>query len=333
MRISVAMCTYNGANYIEEQLNSICSQSRMPDEIVICDDGSTDTTVQQVTHLLEKWQGKSTVVINETNLGYIRNFEKVIGLCSGDIIFLSDQDDVWRCDKVKVIVECFEQHPEVVMVFHDAVIVDANLKRLSPSYWDMLHFREEDSLPRILTGWNVVQGASMAFRKKLYEEAYPFPEDVYHDHWLGIVAALIGTVMPLPYPLLLYRQHQDNQMGASEKEQHLSSKEAITGFHRKMADQARKNFQELAHLIRIYRCCRRQIERPGLLGGRVLSEGLELLESRRQAIRIRSPWHLVRLYVRTFFSPIRWFYTLRHLRRDLRMVWQYDEDFEHMSER
>ena len=101
--ISVAMCTYNGEKYIQEQLESIIYQSVPPDEIVICDDCSNDATLEIVKDILNSYDGIVQLVSNKHNLGYRKNFEKAISLCHGDIIFLSDQDDVWSSNKIEII--------------------------------------------------------------------------------------------------------------------------------------------------------------------------------------------------------------------------------------
>lgn len=101
--ISVAMCTFNGEKYIKEQIESIINQSLVPDEIVICDDCSKDNTLNIIKETLDNWPGKVQLVVNEKNLGYRKNFEKSISLCNGDIIFLSDQDDVWNRNKIEIM--------------------------------------------------------------------------------------------------------------------------------------------------------------------------------------------------------------------------------------
>ena len=115
MTVSVAMCTYNGALYIEEQLRSILAQTVPVNEIVICDDGSTDATIsviEKVRKDVERLGMRLLLKENRTPLGVNANFEKAMGLCSGDIIFLSDQDDVWESNKVETIKRYFEEHPK-----------------------------------------------------------------------------------------------------------------------------------------------------------------------------------------------------------------------------
>lgn len=98
--LSIAMCNYNGAQYLQQQLNSISAQTRLPDELFICDNCSSDTTVEIIYGLSRKAPFPVRLYLNEVNLGTTRNFAKTIGLCEGDVIALSDQDDVWHQDKL-----------------------------------------------------------------------------------------------------------------------------------------------------------------------------------------------------------------------------------------
>src|SRR5215212_2843702 len=103
MKISVAMCTYNGAEFLSAQLQSIMAQSRPPDEIIICDDVSIDTTRSLLRQFATESSIPITLHFNDQNLGSTKNFEQAITLCTGDVIALSDQDDVWRTDKLQVL--------------------------------------------------------------------------------------------------------------------------------------------------------------------------------------------------------------------------------------
>ena len=106
--ISIALCTYNGESYIVELLLSIINQTLQPDEIIICDDKSTDNTVKKTKLILDGWSGNYRLIVNESNLGYKKNFQKAISLCSGDIIFLCDQDDVWDTTKIAKTMTVFD---------------------------------------------------------------------------------------------------------------------------------------------------------------------------------------------------------------------------------
>lgn len=218
--ISVALCTYNGEKYIKEQLESIINQKLPPDEIIICDDVSSDRTKEIVYETLKTWNGNWKFIENKHNLGFIKNFEKAIHSCMGDIIFLSDQDDVWNLDKISIINQVFEEHPETLMVFHDAEIVDSHLSYLGNTVWglnglkhDYSKFYQNDYSN--LIALNPVQGAAMAFRKELFDMSIPFPDHVSHDDWLALNAALNGEIFPVHQCLLKYRQSGKNTLGAS----------------------------------------------------------------------------------------------------------------------
>lgn len=217
--ISVAMCTYNGERFLKEQLESIFSQTCPPDEIIICDDCSKDHTVQLAYSLLAKWNGKWQIVQNKRNLGFRKNFEQAIQLCQGDVIFLSDQDDVWMPEKIETMMRVFKKYPNVILAFHDAELVDRNLTRLAPSFWDILEFNPEyfcRSNYCQLLGYNVVQGSACAFRKELVNYACPFPEEAIHDEWLALAALSIGEIYPIADKLLKYRQWGKNAIGGEQ---------------------------------------------------------------------------------------------------------------------
>lgn len=221
MTCSVAICTYNGEKYIESQLRSIINQSTQPDEIVICDDNSSDKTVEIIKYILESWNGSWHVYTNEYNLGYKKNFQKVISLCKGDIIFLSDQDDVWQTDKLTIMMKAFQDNPRILLVFHDAEIVDAQLNCMGGrTFWKVLCFNpdafERRDYSRLIQS-NVVQGAACGFRKELFDLSLPFPDEAVHDEWLALNAFLFGGILPIKKPLLKYRQTGNNEIGASEE--------------------------------------------------------------------------------------------------------------------
>ena len=215
--VSIALCTYNGEKYIEEQLDSLIHQTYQPDEIIICDDQSKDNTVNIAKSLLSGWSGAWKVIINKENLGYKKNFQKAISLCRGDIIFLSDQDDVWDCNKLNIILDTFQKHPKAMMIFHDAELVNRNLQTIYPSLWQNMGFDYQEVMNnmygRFIKG-NVVQGAACAFRKKLFQISQPFPIEAIHDEWLALNAIPNGGIYPVNKKLLKYRQTGSNEIGA-----------------------------------------------------------------------------------------------------------------------
>lgn len=211
------MCTYNGAEFLPAQLESIAAQSRQPDEIVICDDASTDETVSVIK------QFAATVQTNEKNLGSIKNFEKAINLCTGDIIVLSDQDDVWREDKLEVIGAAFERNAKTGLVFSDAEIVDENLNPTGRRMWEEVGFDGQKrklvangrALDVLITGWTVT-GATMAFRSEYRNLLLPIPTNIrmIHDGWIALTVAAVADVVMIDEPLIKYRQHEGQQIGA-----------------------------------------------------------------------------------------------------------------------
>ncbi|HKG60590.1 MAG TPA: glycosyltransferase family 2 protein [Pyrinomonadaceae bacterium] len=246
MKISIAMCTYKGAEFLRAQLESIIAQSRPPDELVICDDGSSDDT----RPLLERFAAESFIPItlhfNEQNLGSIKNFEEAISLCTGDIVALSDQDDVWRSDKLKLIEDAFKESPSAGLVFSDAEIVDENLKPLNRRMWDEVGFdahkrklvRTGRALEVLIPGWTVT-GATMAFRSPFVKLSLPIPEGIamIHDGWIALTIAAVADVVALDEPLIQYRQHGRQQIGAPARKHaapELRGRQAIeTAFRRR----------------------------------------------------------------------------------------------------
>jgi hypothetical protein len=228
MKISIAMCTYNGAEFLPAQVQSILTQTRPPDEIVICDDGSTDGT----RSMLEEFATESAIPINlhfnQQNLGSVKNFEQAIRLCTGDMIALSDQDDVWRSDKLQLFESELNNSPSAGLVFSDAEIVDENLKPLDRRMWDGVGFdahkrkliKTGRALEVLITGWTVT-GATMAFRSSFVKLSLPIPEGIamIHDGWIALTIAAVADVVAIDEPLIQYRQHAQQQIGAPARKE------------------------------------------------------------------------------------------------------------------
>ncbi|MCD8346668.1 MAG: glycosyltransferase family 2 protein [Lachnospiraceae bacterium] len=219
IQFSVAMCTYNGEAYIREQLQSILEQEVPVDEIVVADDGSTDGSVEMVREMLSQSGIRHEIIVNKKNLGFRKNFEQAIGKTHGKIVFLSDQDDVWKREKVRATWEHFRKNPACLLVFSNAEVVDEKQNPQAMDLWDSLMLKKEtltgiDWKRLFLKGWYVT-GAVTAIRRELFEEATPFPENCYHDAWLGMRAALRSGIEPEPEKLICYRQHGENQIGTA----------------------------------------------------------------------------------------------------------------------
>jgi glycosyltransferase involved in cell wall biosynthesis len=223
MKISVAMCTFNGARTMRAQLDSICAQSRLPNELVVCDDSSSDGSAD----LVRSWGVTAPFPVklhdNGCRLGLIKNFEQAISSCSGDIIALSDQDDVWLPDKLARLEQAFSSSRNPGLVFGDARVVDQGLRPLGYTLWESCRFgpkqrrlvREGDPT-KILLRHNVVMGAAMAFRSEYRRHLIPIPENPVHihDYWIAFILAAIAPIDFVEEPLLLYRQHGQQHVGA-----------------------------------------------------------------------------------------------------------------------
>lgn len=221
--LSVALCTYNGARHLPQQLESLAAQTRPPDELVVCDDRSSDDTAALVTEFAARAPFPVRLRVNARNLGSTRNFEVAIRLCAGQVIALCDQDDVWLPQKLARIGAVFGARPEVGLVFSDGVVVDEALRPLGHGVWDSFGFtpRMRRRVRRggafdLLLGRNLVTGATMAFRAVYREAALPVPAgtDRIHDGWIALVVAALAPVALIEEPLILYRQHTAQQLGA-----------------------------------------------------------------------------------------------------------------------
>lgn len=206
MRISVALAYYRGEQYIREQLQSILPQLSLQDEVVI----SVDDITERGKNLLRSLQeGDDRIrIIRGPGKGVVRNFERAIKACRGDIIFLCDQDDMWTSDKVSRVMEAFED-PEVSAVLHNAVMIDGKGNLLhEPSLFE---FRGSKTgfLKNLVR--NSYIGCCMAFRKGLVSLICPIPKEMYmHDYWIGMAAEKTGRVVLIEEPLLYYRRHGFN---------------------------------------------------------------------------------------------------------------------------
>lgn len=220
LSISVAMCTYNGARFLKEQLASIASQFRSPDELVICDDRSSDGTVEIVKEFARRSPIETRLVVNDQNLGSTKNFEKAIFLCQGDIVSLADQDDVWHRHKLKRIEETFLRSNAIVAVFSDADIIDDESRPLGLRLWNACRFDSGERARfakhralEVLVRHPVVTGATMAFRRELFNIVTPIPSDHMHDRWISFLLAALGQFQAIRESLMQYRWHQGQQAG------------------------------------------------------------------------------------------------------------------------
>ena len=180
-KISVAICTYNGEKYIKEQLESISNQTILPDEVIICDDSSQDATVEEINNFLKNKRLDVNLYINIENVGLPRNFEKVLSLCSGDVIFISDQDDYWDKNKVETVLKIFEKNNNILGVTHDGRIVDSN--RLNHGTTKQSQIKKGYG-----NNYKTITGCLSAIKKDVKKLILPFPAEIRsHDSWINYV--------------------------------------------------------------------------------------------------------------------------------------------------
>lgn len=206
MNISVCMATYNGERFIHEQLASIVGQLSNDDEIIVVDDASSDRTLAIVKGFGDP---RIRIVQQERNCGVIKTFNRALETARGDIIFLSDQDDVWRADKVSKVKDKFLAIPELSLVLSDSFIIDAEGNITAESRFRTTKFR-----PGAVQNFvrNQYLGCSMAFRRSILGYCLPLPTDIpMHDMWIGIVNQLVGRTGFIDEPLMSYRRHDKNK--------------------------------------------------------------------------------------------------------------------------
>lgn len=261
MKLSVAVCTYNGEKHIKEQLESILHQTVSIDEIVICDDGSKEKTIEIITQFQEKHPNKIFLYNNEENLGSTKNFEKAITLCSGDFIFLSDQDDIWKKNKVEKVVQHFLENPSTEAVFTNGDLMDDENKKIKThTLWDSVFFIENQlkkpiNLFKLISSKrNMVTGATLCIKKETKEFILPFPDikKYYHDEWIAIIIASRKKLDYLTDELISYRIHSKQQIGGKN-----SIQKNITQKHLKLSNyvlgnEVPKSYQDFNQLSKTY---------------------------------------------------------------------------------
>jgi glycosyltransferase involved in cell wall biosynthesis len=210
-KISVCLAAYQGERYIAMQLRSILEQLCPDDEIVVVDDGSTDETCSEVSAL----QDASLLLIRHIhNQGVLRAFETALSRSTGEIVFLSDQDDLWLPNKVETVLDAFARDPDLMLVASDAILIDQDGAKIGDSFYAERGKFRAGLWPNLLMG--KFHGCTMAFRRALLRKALPFPSGrlVHHDTWIGCMNALTrGKTKYIAEPLVAYRRHSANVTG------------------------------------------------------------------------------------------------------------------------
>jgi Glycosyl transferase family 2 len=216
------MCTFNGAVYLPAQLESLAAQTRLPAELVVCDDCSTDETAALLRAFAARAPFPVRLYVNERNQGSTKNFAQAIARCTGEVIALCDQDDVWLPEKLERMAAALAAAPHAGLVFSDAEVVDERLRPCGQRLWQCFKFGppEQELFRRgrafdVLLKHNVVTGTTMAFRAEFKELVLPLPAlgNLIHDAAIALLIAAIADLVFIPEPLVLYRQHAGQQIG------------------------------------------------------------------------------------------------------------------------
>lgn len=281
LKTSVVICTCNGASYVVEQFQSILGQSRIPDEIILGDDASTDETWSLVQAFVAQARSRGIAISatrNAERLGYVGNFSRALSRVSGQVVFLCDQDDAWHPDKIATMLGDFERDDGLTFLHSDARLVDREGNDLGYGLFDALEvtrrertgIRQGDAFAVYLRR-NLATGAASAFRSSLLELALPLPPDWVHDAWLATLAAASGRLAVIDDALVDYRQHGANQIGIARR----TAKRRLSDMFRSRSEAIRKDAERMDVLINRLRA------------GNVPVARIALAEAMRAHLRVR----------------------------------------------
>lgn len=220
LRISVVLATYNGAQHLREQLESLAVQTRLPDELVVSDDGSTDATAEVVAAFAEEASFPVRFHRQPANLGPDQNFASAFARATGDIVFSCDQDDRWHAEKLERMTALFEQQPGLGLAMCDARLVDERMRPTGDTIWSRFGF--DRTLQDIVENGDAftvfarrmpVYGCTIAVRRSLSSAYLPIPAGPTFDSWIGQITSVLAPVRLVREPLLDYRQHSAQVTG------------------------------------------------------------------------------------------------------------------------
>jgi len=234
-RLSIALATYNGQSFILEQLQSLAGQRRLPDELIVCDDQSTDRTIAIVREFAEGAPFPVRIQVNQTRLGYRKNFMMAASLCEGELVAFCDQDDIWHPDKLERVIEAFEDDA-TTLVYHNANIINSE-RQVTGKVRTDLTSQTEVSPPLGLSPWTFPLGFTMTFRRDLLKLSKFRPEtidylngshELAHDQWIYLLSCIFGNTAELSEAVVDYRQHEANVFGLVK-----DNKSKLAGFAEK----------------------------------------------------------------------------------------------------
>lgn len=257
-KISVAMCTFNGAEFLSKQLESIKQQTMPIHELVVCDDGSSDETLAIIDRFSKQVGFPIQIHRNPINLGSSKNFEQCMALCQGDLIFLCDQDDVWMPEKVERIVAYLAAHPEQEAVFSNATMIDQAGFPTGKTSFEQIEFTPEvqakwlagESFRILLKGY-VVTGAALAVKKRALSKIGAVPnitKELIHDGWIALNLSMANQIGFINTCLIQYREHSNQQVGFKSKPARVSLLQRFTRHREEKLGTLRKK-ADIAHAL------------------------------------------------------------------------------------
>lgn len=278
MKISIALATYNGSRYLQEQLDSFINQTRQPDELVVCDDGSIDDTIKILRRFALQAPFEVRVFENSKNLGYTQNFNLAMQKSTGDLIFLSDQDDVWFSDKIACVKYFFSKSPDMNILIHNAYMVDEQLRFHGQTKFEQImgSLGSEDRM---------VTGALTVFRAKMKACALPIPKNIKgHDRWLHDIGRAMGARVVWGETLQVMRRHSSAETYSVANSSRPLRRSAV--FLRQVRSNVAPTYQAR---IEYAECLRRQAESldRGMVDPELFSKFLTGLNAERLALQSR----------------------------------------------
>ena len=229
-KVDILLATYNGEKYLREQIDSILNQTHTEFRLLISDDGSKDTTRK----ILEEYKNKDSrveVFLQENNLGVVKNFEFLLGKVEAKYYMFSDQDDIWKKEKIEKSLNKIEEGFD--LVYSDLEVVDENLNVTYDSYWKLKgiynKIKKYNNFESLYLN-NFVTGCTLISRKDLIKDVLPLPNTskyVLHDYWISLIISQNGKISYVEEPLIKYRQHKNNKVGSKKKSDELRSIDEI----------------------------------------------------------------------------------------------------------
>jgi glycosyltransferase involved in cell wall biosynthesis len=265
LNVSIAMATYNGERYLEEQLISLAAQTVLPFELVVCDDGSVDSTLSILQRFKREAPFPVRIMKNSKRLGYQDNFLRCASLCEGDLIAFCDQDDVWLENKLERVLTEFDVRPDIMLVVHSAEVVDHQLQPIGYQQPRISHAVLRQKLQN--PPWWVPPGFSMIFRAELIRDIpwWDRPHDYHapqnslaHDKWIYFLANAVGATRYITDVLALYRQHGQNTCGSSSTNVRRALSQALTAGEQRYRLVSEIAQEYMEHLLRIRDQCPRR---------------------------------------------------------------------------